>query len=123
MLVYLVKHSNFDLIHSISCFSQFVFDEFIAKGREIVHKVGRTLANWLVERSVCTQNEHEPNAPTRNWANRMVQFGKSDCPVPSAPMAVRGTVTSDEGILLRVNWRLTRKENKIHDNSRSCDKG
>jgi hypothetical protein len=27
-----------------------VFDEFIAKGREYVHKVGRTLANPMVER-------------------------------------------------------------------------
>jgi hypothetical protein len=38
-----VKHPNFDLMHNISCFSQFVFDEFIAKGGENVHKVGRTL--------------------------------------------------------------------------------
>jgi hypothetical protein len=35
-----VKHHNFDLMHSISFFSRFVFDEFIAKGGEIVHKVG-----------------------------------------------------------------------------------
>jgi hypothetical protein len=45
-----VKHPNFDLIHSISFFSQIVFDEFVAKGGEIVHKVGRTLANRVVER-------------------------------------------------------------------------
>jgi hypothetical protein len=50
MLVYLVKHPNFDLMHSIPCFSQIVFDEFIAKGGENVHKVGRTLANRVVER-------------------------------------------------------------------------
>jgi hypothetical protein len=31
-------------------FSWFVFDEFIAKGGEIVHKVGRTLVNRVVER-------------------------------------------------------------------------
>jgi hypothetical protein len=30
-------------MHSISCFSRFVFDEFIAKGGENMHKVGRTL--------------------------------------------------------------------------------
>jgi hypothetical protein len=49
MLVYLLKHPNFDLMHSISCFSQFVFDEFIVKGGENVHKVGRTLflTGWL----------------------------------------------------------------------------
>jgi hypothetical protein len=47
--VYLVKHPNFNLMHSIS-FSQFVFDEFIAKGREYVYKVDRTLANRVVER-------------------------------------------------------------------------
>jgi hypothetical protein len=49
LLVYLVKHPNFDLIHSISCFSRFVLDEFIARGGEIVHKVGRTLllTGWL----------------------------------------------------------------------------
>jgi hypothetical protein len=40
MLVYLVKHSNFDLMHSISFLSRIVFDEFIAKEGEIVHKVG-----------------------------------------------------------------------------------
>jgi hypothetical protein len=39
-----------NLMHSISFFSQFVFDEFIAKGGEIVHKVGWTLANRVVER-------------------------------------------------------------------------
>jgi hypothetical protein len=50
LLVYLVKHPNFDLMHIISFFSQFVFDEFITKGGEYVHKVGRTLANWVVER-------------------------------------------------------------------------
>jgi hypothetical protein len=49
LLVYLVKHRIFDLMHSISFFSQFVFDEFIAKGGEYVHKVGRTLANRVVE--------------------------------------------------------------------------
>jgi hypothetical protein len=45
-----VKHPNFDLMHNISFFSRFVFDEFIAKGGEIVHKLGRTLANRVVER-------------------------------------------------------------------------
>jgi hypothetical protein len=37
-------------MHSISFFSWFVFDEFIAKGREYGHKVGRTLPNRVVER-------------------------------------------------------------------------
>jgi hypothetical protein len=45
-----VKHPNFDLMHSISFFSRFVFDEFSAKGGEIVHKVDRTLANRVVKR-------------------------------------------------------------------------
>jgi hypothetical protein len=45
-----VKYPNFDLMQSISFFSWFVFDEFIAKGGEIVHKVGSTLANRVVER-------------------------------------------------------------------------
>jgi hypothetical protein len=45
LLVCLVKHPNFDLMHSISFFSRFMFDEFIAKRGEIVHKVGRTLTN------------------------------------------------------------------------------
>jgi hypothetical protein len=49
--VYLVKHPNFDLMHNISCFSRFVFDEFIVKGGENVHKVDRTLllTGWLRE--------------------------------------------------------------------------
>jgi hypothetical protein len=38
------------LMHSISFFSWFVFDEFIAKGGEYGHKVGRTLGNRVVER-------------------------------------------------------------------------
>jgi hypothetical protein len=38
------------LKHIISFFSRFVFDEFIAKGGEYVHKVGRTLANRVDER-------------------------------------------------------------------------
>jgi hypothetical protein len=37
-------------MYSISFFSRFVFDEFIAKGGEYGHKVGRTLANRVVER-------------------------------------------------------------------------
>jgi hypothetical protein len=37
-------------MHSISFFSLFVFDEFIVKGGEYGHKVGRTLANRVVER-------------------------------------------------------------------------
>jgi hypothetical protein len=37
-------------MHSISFFSRFVFDEFITKGGESGHKVGRTLAKWVVER-------------------------------------------------------------------------
>jgi hypothetical protein len=37
-------------MHIISFFSQFVFDEFIAKGGEYGHKVGRTLANRVDER-------------------------------------------------------------------------
>jgi hypothetical protein len=45
-----VKHPNFDLMNNISFFSRVVFDEFFAKGGEIVHKVGRTLANRVVER-------------------------------------------------------------------------
>jgi hypothetical protein len=38
------------LMHSILFFSRFVFDGFIAKGGEYGHKVGRTLANRVVER-------------------------------------------------------------------------
>jgi hypothetical protein len=45
-----VKHPNFDFMHSISFLSQIMFNEFIAKGGEIVHKVGGTLANQAVER-------------------------------------------------------------------------
>jgi hypothetical protein len=37
-------------MHIISFFSWFVFDEFIAKWGEYGHKVGRTLANRVVER-------------------------------------------------------------------------
>jgi hypothetical protein len=37
-------------MHSISFFSRFVFDGFIAKGGEYGHKVGRTLSNWVDER-------------------------------------------------------------------------
>jgi hypothetical protein len=34
-------------MHSITFFSRFVFDEFIAKGGEYGHKVDRTLANQV----------------------------------------------------------------------------
>jgi hypothetical protein len=37
-------------MHNISFFSRFVFDEFIVKGGEYGHKVGRTLANRVDER-------------------------------------------------------------------------
>jgi hypothetical protein len=45
-----VKHPHFDLIYSILFFSQFVFDKFIVKWGEIVHKVGRIRANQVIER-------------------------------------------------------------------------
>jgi hypothetical protein len=45
-----VKHPNFDLMHIITFFSQIMFDDFIVKGGEIMHKVGRTLTNQVVER-------------------------------------------------------------------------
>jgi hypothetical protein len=45
-----VKHHNFDLMYNILFFSQIVFDKFITKGGEIVHKIGRTLVNRVVER-------------------------------------------------------------------------
>jgi hypothetical protein len=38
-----VKHHDFNLMHSISCFSGFLFDEFIIKGGENVHKGDITL--------------------------------------------------------------------------------
>jgi hypothetical protein len=37
-------------MHNISFFSWFVIDEFIVKGGEYVHKVGRTLANRVDDR-------------------------------------------------------------------------
>jgi hypothetical protein len=45
----------------------------------------------------------------------MIRFGKPDCLISSALVAVRGTVGSGEGVLFLIKWRLTRKENKIHD--------
>jgi hypothetical protein len=50
MFVYLVKHPNFDLMHSISFFSRIVFDEFIAKGKRLYIKVDELLLiGWLRE--------------------------------------------------------------------------
>jgi hypothetical protein len=43
-------------MHSISFFTWFMFDEFIAKGGEYEHKVGRTLANRVVERRNMTND-------------------------------------------------------------------
>jgi hypothetical protein len=37
-------------MHNISFFSRFVFDEFIVKGGEHGHKMGRTLDNQVDER-------------------------------------------------------------------------
>jgi hypothetical protein len=48
LLVYLVKHPYFDIMHSISFFSQIVFDEFIAKGDRLYTKlVELLLIGWL----------------------------------------------------------------------------
>jgi hypothetical protein len=46
-----MKHPNFDLMHYISFFSRIVFDAFIDKEGEIVHKVGRILPNRAFERT------------------------------------------------------------------------
>jgi hypothetical protein len=49
-LLSLMLHPNFNLMHNILFFFWIVFDEFITKGGEIVHKVGRILDNRVVER-------------------------------------------------------------------------
>jgi hypothetical protein len=46
-----MKHHDFNRMHYIY-FSQFVFDEFIDKGGENVHKVIELFANRMVERSL-----------------------------------------------------------------------
>jgi hypothetical protein len=81
---------------------------------------GLTCRHQAVRLAVHTQNEQELKAPARKLANRMIRFGKPDCLISSALVAVRGTAGSGEGILFPIKWRLTRKENKIHDNSRNC---
>jgi hypothetical protein len=93
------------------------FPPFMLDMLEVVDSQAKSL------KYVRTQNEQKPKATAQNRANRMVQFGKLDYPVPSASAAVKGTVGSTEGILLLVKWRWTRKESKIHDNSRSCGSG
>jgi hypothetical protein len=45
-----------NFMHSISFFSQFVFDKFIVKGEEYGYKVGRTLANRVDERRSMINN-------------------------------------------------------------------
>jgi hypothetical protein len=50
MLVYLVKHLMLILVHSISFFSQFMFDEFIAKGESMGTKLVELFANRVDER-------------------------------------------------------------------------
>jgi hypothetical protein len=45
---------------------------------------------------------------------------KPDGLVLSALTAIRGTVGSDEGILLLAKWCLTKGRDKIHNNSKSC---
>jgi hypothetical protein len=50
LLVYLVKHHNFDLMHNILFFSQFMFDEFIAKGERLCTKLVELFTNRVVER-------------------------------------------------------------------------
>jgi hypothetical protein len=50
LLVYLVKHPNFDLMHSISFFSRFLFDEFIVEGERLCTKlIALLLIRWLRE--------------------------------------------------------------------------
>jgi hypothetical protein len=93
------------------------FPPFMLDRLEVVDSLAELL------KYVRTQNEQKPKATAQNWANRMVQFGKLDYPVPSAPAVVKGTIGSIEGVLLPVKWHLTRKESKIHDNSRSCGSG
>jgi hypothetical protein len=44
----------------------------------------------LCQTPVRTRNKQEPEAPTQNWANWMIRFGKLNCPVLSGPTAVRG---------------------------------
>jgi hypothetical protein len=46
---------------------------------------------------VRTQNKQEPEAPTQNWANQTIRYGKQDDSVSSAPTAIRGSVGSSEG--------------------------
>jgi hypothetical protein len=57
---------------------------------------------------VRTQNKQEPEAPTQNWANQTIRYGKQDDSVSSAPTAIRGTVGSSEGVIFLAKWRLTK---------------
>jgi hypothetical protein len=62
------------LMHSISFFSRFVFDEFIAKGESMTTKLVELFANWVVERMKdrrrqTEEGEWEPiKIPRRNVA-------------------------------------------------------
>jgi hypothetical protein len=93
-------------------FPPFMFDVF-----EVVDSSAES------SKYVSTRNEQELKAPTQNRANQTVRFGKLDDLVSSGPTVVKGTVGSDEGVLLPAKWCLTRGRDKMHDNSRSYGGG
>jgi hypothetical protein len=91
------------------------FSPFMLDVREVVDSSAKSL------KYVCTRNEQEPETPAQNRANQIVRFDKPFDPVSPVSETVRSTVAFGEGVLLPAKWRLTRRRDKIHDNSRCCD--
>jgi hypothetical protein len=87
------------------------FSPFMLDMLEVVNSAAES------PKCVCTRNEQVTEAPAQNRANQTVRFGKSDGPISSVLTTVRGTVGSNEGILLLTNWHLTTGRDKIHNNS------
>jgi hypothetical protein len=71
---------------------------------------------------VCIRNEQELSLCSHR-VNRTNWFVKPDGPISSVSVAVKGTVSFSEGILLPTKWCMTRGRDKIHDNSRRCGGG
>jgi hypothetical protein len=83
------------------------------------------VVNSLVESPKCVAHESngEMEALAQNYRNQILRFGKPERSVLSGSIADKGTVDSDEDILLPAKWHLTRGRARTTTNPRGCSGG
>jgi hypothetical protein len=113
-----LQWTNFVRLASELCVKQFSSTVFLGIPQLVVHTVASISTVNTVNK--CSHTKRTSAESSCLKQDKSGWFGKLDGLFSLTPIAVRGTVSSDEDVLLPTKWHLTRGD-KIHDNSRSCD--